>query len=183
MSRNLWRAGAVAIALLSVSATADAASFFLPGGTQAAPSVVPMLPTGQDNQVAPISAQNPLPLSRLLVSVRAAPLVQTASYAPGSSVGGVIAFPSAARIEGGTGEIRSVSVSFAGGAQPMLDIVLFDANPTASTITDNAAVAISSADLGKVVGVVPVSVCCLLGVATRNDERSDAQSRPVSGAH
>ena len=49
------------------------------------------------------------------------------------------------------------------GVTPAVDLVLFSANPTGSTITDHSAVAIVAADLGKVVGVMHLTDATALG--------------------
>lgn len=94
------------------------------------------------------------------------PTVTATAYAAGQCVGGLIALSGASRTAGGSGLIQSVAVSFLSGVQPSVDVVFFNANPTASTITNNTALAINAADVGKVVGVAHLSDITLLGASS-----------------
>lgn len=111
-------------------------------------------------------------------TVNVTPAVQAASYAAGASVGGLLAFPVTRSTTNG-GLVQSVVVTFTGGATPTLDLVLFSAKPGASTITDKAAISIAAADLGKVVGVIHISDCTLLGTSAPSACQSQQQATPV----
>lgn len=91
--------------------------------------------------------------------------VQAAAYATGNNMGGLFSLPGAGRVNNGTGLVQAVTAIFAGGAVPSLDLVLFNSNPTASTITDKNAVVINSADLSKIVGIVHITDATLIGTS------------------
>lgn len=90
------------------------------------------------------------------------PTVQAAAYAVGNVIGGLLTLTGAARAVG-SGLIQQVMATFVSGVVPSLDIIFFNASPTGSTVTDKTALAVATADLGKVVGVVHASDGTLLG--------------------
>lgn len=88
-----------------------------------------------------------------------------ASYASGQSVGGLITIATGL---GANVVVRSVALHLRALAADVttagaLAATWFDANPSASTITDTQAVAIPKADVPKV--IAPVSVAALTAVA------------------
>jgi hypothetical protein len=93
------------------------------------------------------------------------PAVQAAAYAIGASIGGLLVFPYIASVSGGAAIVQGASVTFASGVIPTMDLVLFSASPTASTVTDRTAVAIAAADLAKVIGVLHLTDTALLGAS------------------
>lgn len=91
-------------------------------------------------------------------AIKSTPVVGTGvAYASGDVIGTKLTLASAVRVSGGTGRLMAVTVSnlasVASGAIP-LRLWLFDADPSGSTFTDNAALNIVDADLPKVIGVV-----------------------------
>ena len=112
------------------------------------------------------------------------PVVQAAAYAVGSSIGGLMTFQNAADTGAGSALIQGASVTFASGVIPTMDMVLFTSAPAGGTITDRVAVAIATADLGKIVGVLHLADTTLLGAAApsivQNNRRGDAV-RPDRG--
>jgi len=84
-------------------------------------------------------------------------------YSDGDVLGSVMEFANAVRMDGGSGYVTSVRItSKTANAQPV-DLLLFSADPTNTTWTDNAAVAVNAADLAFLVGVVPVNSWHALG--------------------
>ena len=126
-----------------------------------------------------VSAASALPIAPPgTVSTAVSPAVQATAYTGGQVLGGKLTLSGAARAAALGGLVQSASVSFAGGAQPAMDLVLFSADPTASTLTDKAALAVAAADLGKVVGVVHVGDCTLLGASAPSLCQAQQQAVP-----
>ena len=92
--------------------------------------------------------------------IDAAPTVDLAVYAAGELIGAKLTFTNACRFaspqDPGSGLVISCVITDAAKQDVPLDLVLFDADPTNTTFTDQAAFAIDDADLGKVIGVVNV---------------------------
>jgi len=110
--------------------------------------------------------------------IQATPAVQAAAYAPSQSVGGLITLTGSARIAGGSGLVQAVTAAFTSGSQPFLDVILFNANPTASTLTDRSMVAIAAADAAKVVGVVQLTTAILLGATAPSFVQGELLAMP-----
>ena len=84
----------------------------------------------------------------------------TPNYADGDNMGGLISLtdiygPETAGQGGGL--IQSVLISDAALNGLQIDAWFFDANPSSSTFTDNAAMSIHASDVNKVIGRVPVT--------------------------
>ena len=89
------------------------------------------------------------------VTTSASPTVTAASaYASGNCVGGLLTFANAARVSSGL--INKVVITSKSAQTAQMDLILFDANPTGTTVTDKAAVAVAVADFAKVIGSVNV---------------------------
>lgn len=85
------------------------------------------------------------------------PLTVTAgAYADKDSIGGKITITNAMRKNGGTGVLQTVTVMDRSGVKPTGNILIFDSNPTAATITNDAKFVASTDDL-KVIATVPVA--------------------------
>ena len=110
--------------------------------------------------------------------IQATPAVQAAAYAPSQSVGGLITLTGSARIAGGSGLVQAVTAAFLSGSQPFLDVILFNANPTASAIADRSLVAIVAADTAKVVGVVQLTTAILLGATAPSFVQGELLAMP-----
>jgi hypothetical protein len=86
--------------------------------------------------------------------VSAAPVVTAGAYSANDAVGGLMTFADAVRRDGGSGIIRSLTLTDLTVTANLLRLWLFDAQPAA--IADNAAFDLADADLVKVVGVIPI---------------------------
>ena len=86
-------------------------------------------------------------------SVTAAPAVTAGAYAPGDIVGGMMTFAVASANDVKV-VITSVQVLLKSNVTPDLMLVLFNADPSATTQTDNAAYALNAADVFKVIGAI-----------------------------
>lgn len=99
------------------------------------------------------------------VKMQAAPPTSATAYGAGNVIGGLISFTNATRYAGLGAVLQNISVTFTDGVVPSLDVILFDANPSASTITDNAPVSVVAADVPKIIGVIHITDCTLVGTS------------------
>ena len=65
-------------------------------------------------------------------------------------VGKKITLTDAMRVTGGSGVLQSITVIDVSATKPALELLIFNADPTAATLTDQAAVALST-DISKVI--------------------------------
>jgi hypothetical protein len=79
------------------------------------------------------------------------------AYSTGNSVGGKLTFAGVARTGVGSGIMQSLVLTCKSVQTCTYDLVLFNADPTATTITDKVALTINSADLPKIIGVIHVN--------------------------
>jgi hypothetical protein len=98
-------------------------------------------------------------------AIQVVPAVTAVAYAAGAVLGGVLAFPAASRALAGSGIAQLAACSFASGVVPSLDLILFNASPAGGTITNAVALAIATADLPKVLGVLHLTDAVLLGAS------------------
>lgn len=89
--------------------------------------------------------------------VTAAPTVSTSAYATGDNVGGKVTLTDVCRSSMGSGLIQSVVITSKSLQTATFDVIFFNADPSGTTATDNAAQDIADADLSKVVGVAQCS--------------------------
>lgn len=89
--------------------------------------------------------------------------VQAAAYAAGDVIGGKITIPGAVARDGGSGLLKSVLLCSKADLTVNMDLVLFSADPAASTFTENGPVAIDVTDVAKVLGVISLATRFDLG--------------------
>lgn len=82
--------------------------------------------------------------------------VDTAIYAAKDVIGGKITLANAVRAAGTTSILHSLMLMDRSGQKPTGFIIVFNADPTAATITDNAAF-VSSTDDAKIIAQIPVT--------------------------
>lgn len=87
----------------------------------------------------------------------------TPDYSTGDVMGGKMTIANAARVSGGSGLIQTVTLASKVDLTVDVDVIFFDANPSTTTFTENAAVAIDVADAAKVIGVVTLATRVDLG--------------------
>lgn len=85
------------------------------------------------------------------------PTVEAAAYATGDVIGGKMTIPNAMRRDGGSGILQSVHLCSRSDLTVDADLIIFSEDPTGTTFTENGAVAIAAADVGKVLGVIPIT--------------------------
>ena len=112
--------------------------------------------------------------------VSQAPAVSTSAYATGDVVGALLTFASIVRGAGLVGLVQLARVFSKSAQTTQLDLILFNANPAESTITDNAAFVLHANDYAKVLGVVPITSWSALGTASIG--QSIANGLPVKPA-
>ncbi len=88
------------------------------------------------------------------VSLSITPTVTAGAYTTGMVAGGKLTLTGAGRASGGSGIIQYVSVTKKTALTAPYDVYFFQTDPTNSTFTDNAALALNVADLPYLVGVV-----------------------------
>lgn len=91
------------------------------------------------------------------------------AYSAGDAVGGKLTFASATRISAYSGTVVGVSVVDQNKQNALMDLILFNADPSGTTFTDNSALDIADADMTKIIARIPLvdwcgfndnSVCC-----------------------
>jgi hypothetical protein len=94
-------------------------------------------------------------------------------YSAGDSIGGKITLTNAVRVTGGLSKLQTITILDNANQKPEGTILIFNADPAAATITDNAAFVFST-DAGKVVATV--------AVATANYVTIDSKALACIGA-
>lgn len=99
-----------------------------------------------------------------IVKVTANPTVSASpAYSSGDVMGALLTFSNVARVAAGSGLLQSVTLNFKSAQTAATDFVWCGGdNPTGTTLTDNAAVAVAAADYNKC-RVVHVTDCTSLG--------------------
>lgn len=88
------------------------------------------------------------------VIISTTPTVTAGAYTTGMVVGGKLSLSSAARFAAGSGIIQTVTVSKKTALTAPYDVYFFHTDPTNSTFTDNAALALNVVDIPYLAGVV-----------------------------
>lgn len=91
-------------------------------------------------------------------SATAVPVCDLNAYATGELIGGKLTLTGAARVSGGSGSIETLTLVDQAKQALACDIVFFEADPSATTFTDQAAFDPADADLLNVCGVVSIVV-------------------------
>lgn len=91
-----------------------------------------------------------------VVHVAVTPTITAGAYAASDCVGGKITITSAMRTSGGSGIWQSLHIIDKGNQKANLVIQIFNADPTAATLTDNSPIA-HSTDISKVIRTIIVA--------------------------
>lgn len=105
---------------------------------------------------AALSETNPVPVAGKTAQVSATPTITAGAYAAGDLVGTKMSFSSAVRSAGGGGMLHTVVIADKGKQDAVLDLVLFDSDPSSTTFTDNDPFDVADDDLTKIIGAVQV---------------------------
>lgn len=90
--------------------------------------------------------------------ISASPVVDTSINASGDNLGGKLTFTAACNsLRTLSGEIRNVIVVDQAKQSADMDLVIFNADPTGTTFTTNAALDVADADMAKVDAVIPIT--------------------------
>lgn len=114
----------------------------------------------QDILAAAVDTTNPAPVVGYLSTVAVTPTVSaTPDYSSGDAVGGIMTFASILRADAKTGYAVSarITAKTAAASMAQIDILIFNANPSSSTVTDNSAFVLADADRAKLKGVIKVT--------------------------
>jgi hypothetical protein len=101
------------------------------------------------------------------------------AYTAGDSVGGKLTFANAARFAAGSFDIGGIVLTDAIAQSAEMDLVLFDSDPSASTLTDNAAVVVAAADLSKICAIVNLNDYKVLGASGKSATYFFGISQPI----
>lgn len=85
------------------------------------------------------------------------PVIDTNIYAAGDAVGGKLSFTGAVKDTVKSGIISNIMITDLDKEAADLDVIFFNADPTGTTFTNNAALDIADADLSKIVCTVSVT--------------------------
>lgn len=102
----------------------------------------------------------------LLSAPAAAPAISASAYAAGQVIGTRFTLLNASRVAAGAGLIQAATLLSKTATTAAIDMVVFSADPTASTLTDKTAPTIAAADLDKIVGVIHLTDWSALGAAS-----------------
>ena len=116
-------------------------------------------------------------------SVAVAPTVTNGAYAAGDIVGALLDFSNCARANDETFIITNVIVALKAAVTSTLSLVLFKADPTSTTKTDNAAYSLNAADAFKVIDHLTGFTLADHGTPNTYSLRNlSLACKPVSGA-
>lgn len=118
-----------------------------------------------------------------LNTVSVTPTVEaTPDYSTGDVIGGIMTFAAILRADTKTAYAVSVRLTskVAAASMAAIDVYIFNANPSGSTVTENAAFGLADADRAKLKGKISVSTWDVVGAAVST---AYAEGRvPITGA-
>ena len=77
-------------------------------------------------------------------------------YASGEGMGGKLTLSNAIRVAAGSGLLQSITIHDLSNQKGALDVIIFNADPSGTTFTNNAALDVADADLIKIIGYVSI---------------------------
>lgn len=98
----------------------------------------------------------PITPVRLLVPA-AQPVVTAGAYTSGQSIGGKLSFDMSAFKDRPDILLQSLLLVDQAKQQALIDLLIFDSNPSGTTFTDNATLDIADADMIKLAAIIPIS--------------------------
>ncbi len=81
----------------------------------------------------------------------------TDQYASGDLIGEKLTISDPLHYSGGRGRVLSIILADRAKQNAVIDLILFDANPSATTFTDNGLLTIADADLFRICGIIPIT--------------------------
>lgn len=115
---------------------------------------------GADGTANDANATTPLPVSPVnghAFDVAVIPTVSAGAYSANDIMGALLTFANCARANDEKIIITGVQVISKAAVIPNLTLVLFNADPSSTTKTDNAAYSLNAADAFKVIKAIPVT--------------------------
>ncbi len=110
--------------------------------------------------------------------VTLAPTVTNGAYSANDVMGALLTFTNCARIADEICIVTGVQVNLKSAVTPALTLILFSADPTGTTYTDNAAYSLAAADSAKVLKAIPVTT--LQDHGTPNSYSADGLFIPIT---
>lgn len=98
--------------------------------------------------------------------IQVRPTISTLIYAANDIVGGLLTLTNAVRSSGSTALLESICIFDEDNEKAALEIVFFNANPTASTTADQGGLTVHAGDVTKVIGRVTIAAADYVTVAT-----------------
>lgn len=105
----------------------------------------------------------------------------TPDYSDGDSIGGVMLVAAVVALDGAAGVLSYVNVVSKVAIGANIDLIVFNANPTGSTFTDNLAAVVAAADLPKVIGRVALPSAGWLALSGTQVLQAVATAVPLTG--
>lgn len=105
----------------------------------------------------------------------------TPDYSSGDSIGGVMTVAALVGQAAVPGTLSYLSVTSLVSIGADIDLVFFNANPSGSTFTDNAAAVVAAADLAKIIGKVTLPSANWVLLSGTQYLQALATSVPISG--
>lgn len=95
-----------------------------------------------------------IPLPDVCIVSQAPTASSSPAYSSGDVIGSLMTFDGITRANDVTGILQQATIHCKSAQAAAVDLLIFGANPTNSTFTDNAALAVNSADWDKVTHVI-----------------------------
>lgn len=111
----------------------------------------------------------------------AVPTTAAGAYASGDVIGTKMTFTSAVIAAGGSGLIQAAMINSKTAQTTAVDLILFNADPSNSTFTDNAALSVNAADFDKVIGVAHITDWTSLGTPSLAQANNLAMPYTLAG--
>lgn len=116
------------------------------------------------------------------VSLKDTTAVSTSAYTAGDAVGAKRTITGALRISNGSGVLQSITILDRSNQKAALEVFIFDSDPAAATITDNAAFVFSTDDL-KVLAHVTIAAADYITVNSKAVATIDGIGVTLKGAN
>jgi hypothetical protein len=108
------------------------------------------------------------------------PTVTAGAYTAYDNIGGLLTFPNVLRSTINSGVVTSAKVYDLSSNIVAYELGLFSTNPSATTFTDNAAIDVADADLGKILGPIAFTTSDRYAFADNSVSTKHAQYLPVT---
>jgi len=89
------------------------------------------------------------------------------AYPAGDCVGGKLTLSGIARVSGKAALLQSLFLIDTSNQKAALELIIFNADPSSTTFTDNSALSINSADVGKIVRRISIAASDYVTIDTK----------------